>query len=58
MLNQKLVSVSCYLLKLDFVQFRFYPLKKNKVDKIGGRLYMLFANFTKAILIKIANKNK
>ena len=40
MLNQKLVIVSSYLSKFDFVQIRFYPMKKIiKVDKIGGKLY-------------------
>ena len=40
MLNQKLATVSSYLCKFDFVQIRFYSLKKIiKVDKIGGKLY-------------------
>ena len=41
MINRKLVSVFSYLLKFDFIQFRFYPLKKKvKVDKIEELLYL------------------
>ena len=43
MLNRKLVTVSSYLFEFDFIQFRFYPLKKKvKVDKIEELLYMLY----------------
>ena len=34
-LNQKLVTVSSYFLKFDFVQIRFYPLNKGSMKMAG-----------------------